>query len=133
MLKVYLYILSTLKFNQSISACRKNRMLKSNVAESFFLTKNNYEDSTKNIFKTLLKDVEFSDVTLALNDENQVKGHKAILGASSSFFRKIFQQNSDANLVLYLKGINSPCSNCHSRLKVYVSLRGVNNHLFRVK
>ena len=82
-------------------------MLKSNVAESFFLTKNNYEDSTKNIFKTLLKDVEFSDVTLALNDENQVKGHKAILGASSSFFRKIFQQNSDANLVLYLKGINS--------------------------
>ena len=75
--------------------------------ESFILTKNNYEDSTKTIFKNLLKDVEFTDVTLALNDEKQVKGHKAILGASSSFFRKIFQQNAVANLVLYLKGIST--------------------------
>ena len=77
------------------------------MEESFFLTKNNYEDSTKTIFKTLLKDDEFTDVTLALSDEKQVKGHKAILGASSSFFRKIFQQNAAANLVLYLKGVKS--------------------------
>ena len=77
------------------------------LEESFFLTKNNYEDSTKTIFKTLLKDVEFTDVTLALSDEKQVKGHKAILGASSSFFRKIFQQNAASNLVLYLKGVKS--------------------------
>lgn len=77
------------------------------MEESFFLTKNNYEDSTKTIFKTLLKDDEFTDVTLALSDEKQVKGHKAILGASSSFFRKIFKQNAASNLVLYLKGIKA--------------------------
>ena len=82
-------------------------MSRSAMEESFFLTKNNYEDSTKTIFKTLLKDDEFTDVTLALSDEKQVKGHKAILGASSSFFRKIFQQNAAANLVLYLKGVKS--------------------------
>ena len=75
--------------------------------ESLFLIKNNYEDSTKTLFKNLLKDVEFTDVTLALNDEKQVKGHKAILGASSTFFRKIFHQNAVANLVLYLKGIST--------------------------
>ena len=73
--------------------------------ESFFLTKNNYEESTKSIFKSLLTDVEFTDVTLACSDNKQVKGHKAILGASSSFFRNIFQRNSATNLVLYLKGI----------------------------
>ena len=82
-------------------------MSRSTMDESFFLTKNNYEDSTKTIFKTLLKDIEFTDVTLALSDEKQVKGHKAILGASSSFFRKIFQQNVTPNLVLYLKGVKS--------------------------
>ena len=74
--------------------------------DSFFLTKNNYEESTKNIFKTLLADTEFTDVTLACSDQKQVKGHKAILGASSQFFRSIFRQNASNNLVLYLKGIS---------------------------
>ena len=75
--------------------------------ESFFLTKNNYDESTKTIFKSLLTDVEFTDVTLACSDQKQVRGHKAILGASSSFFRTVFKQNPAANLVLYLKGVST--------------------------
>ena len=75
--------------------------------ESFFLTKNNYDEATKTIFKSLLTDVEFTDVTLACSDQKQVRGHKAILGASSSFFRSIFKQNPANNLVLYLKGVST--------------------------
>lgn len=73
--------------------------------ESFFLTKNNYDESTKSILKMMHKDAEFTDVTLACKDQKQVKSHKAILGASSGFFRNIFKQNTEGNLVLYLKGV----------------------------
>ena len=42
-------------------------------------------------------DGEFTDVTLALSDGKQIRGHRAILAASSNFFRKIFRQNSIGN------------------------------------
>ena len=73
--------------------------------DSFFLTKNNHEDSVKTIFQSLLRDGEFTDVTLALSDDKQIRGHRAILAASSSYFREIFQQNSASGL--FLEGVNS--------------------------
>ena len=75
--------------------------------ETFVLTKNDYEESTKNILKSLFSDSEFTDVSLASSDHKQLRGHKAILGAASSFFRSIFKQNPAANLVLYLKGVTA--------------------------
>jgi len=74
--------------------------------ESFFLTKNNYDESTKTILKSMHNDAEFTDVTLACKDQKQVRSHKAILGASSGFFRNIFKENAVGNLVLYLKGVS---------------------------
>ena len=95
--------------------------------ESFFLTKNNYEDSIKNLLKTLLKDGDFTDITLALSDDKdkQIQGHKAILGGSSSFFRHIFRQNTASNLVLQLKGVNS--KNMNSIMEfIYLGQTSVN-------
>ena len=74
--------------------------------DTFFLTKNNHEDSVKTIFESLLMDGEFTDVTLSLNDDKQIRGHRAILGASSSCFRKIFHQQNSAS-DLYLKQVDS--------------------------
>ena len=53
--------------------------------ETFVLTKNDYGESTKNILKSLFSDSEFTDVSLASSDHKQLRGHKAILGAASSF------------------------------------------------
>ena len=75
--------------------------------ESFALKKNDYGQSTESIFKSLWADEDFKDVTLASNDHKLIWGHKAILGAASSFFKNIFKNNSAANLVLYLKGVSS--------------------------
>ena len=75
--------------------------------ESFALKKNDYGQSTESIFKSLWTDEDFKDVTLASNDHNLIWGHKAILGASSSFFKNIFKNNAASNLVLYLKGVSS--------------------------
>ena len=75
--------------------------------ETFALKKNDYGQSTTSIFKSLWTDEDFKDVTLASNDHNLIWGHKAILGASSSFFKNIFKNNAASNLVLYLKGVSS--------------------------
>ena len=77
----------------------------SKLNNSFLLTKNSHEDSVKTIFESLLMDGEFTDVTLALSDGKQIRGHRAILAASSNFFRKIFRHNSAPDL--YLKEVDS--------------------------
>ena len=74
--------------------------------ESFALKKNDYGQSTTSIFKSLWTDNDFKDVTLASNDHKLIWAHKAILGASSSFFKNIFKNNAASNLVLYLKGVS---------------------------
>jgi len=75
------------------------------TSDDFLLTKNNFELCTKNAFKNLINETEFSDVTLACSDDKQVQAHKVILGACSPFFKKIFRKNPHQNLLLYLKGV----------------------------
>jgi len=75
------------------------------TSDDFLLTKNNFEVCTKNAFKNLINDTEFSDVTLACSDDKQIKAHKVILGACSPFFKKIFRKNPHQHPLLYLKGV----------------------------
>merc|ERR1712086_943005 len=75
------------------------------ASDDFLLTKNNFEVCTKNAFKNLINDTEFSDVTLACSDDKQIKAHKVILGACSPFFKKIFRKNPHQHPLLYLKGV----------------------------
>jgi len=74
-------------------------------SDDFLLTKNNFEFCTKNAFKNLINETEFSDVTLACSDEKQIKAHKVILAACSPFFKKIFRKNPHQHPLLYLKGV----------------------------
>ena len=46
-----------------------------NAIQSYVLKKNDYEESTKSIFKSLWTDEEFKDVTLASNDHQEMRGH----------------------------------------------------------
>ena len=42
-----------------------------------------FQENVKNAFSSLKKDPEFTDVTLACEDGNQVDVHKVVLAASS--------------------------------------------------
>eukprot|EP00092_Neocalanus_flemingeri_P016415 GFUD01017765.1.p1 GENE.GFUD01017765.1~~GFUD01017765.1.p1 ORF type:complete len:324 (+),score=60.77 GFUD01017765.1:140-1111(+) len=75
------------------------------TSDDFLLTKNNFELCTKNAFKNLINETEFSDVTLACSDDKQILAHKVILGACSPFFKKIFRKNPHQHPLIYLKGV----------------------------
>jgi hypothetical protein len=71
------------------------------------LTQNDGTVATvQNTFRDLWNNRDFADVTLATVDGKQVKGHKLILGSSSSFFRDILLRNPHQHPLLYLKGVS---------------------------
>jgi hypothetical protein len=57
------------------------------MLEKFSLSWDNFQNSTLTSIKELLRNEEFTDVTLVCDDEKQLKTHKVILSASSPFFR----------------------------------------------
>ena len=72
----------------------------------FSLQWNEFDSVATKTFKDLLLDNNFTDVTLACEDDNQINAHKIILSSASPFFERIFLKNSKANLLVYLKGVS---------------------------
>jgi len=66
---------------------------------------NEFESCTSNSFKGLIAREEFVDVTLACDDDKQVKAHKVILSACSEFFRNILLKNSHQHPLIYLDNL----------------------------
>ena len=50
----------------------------------------------------LLRDPDFSDVTLVCADNQQVAGHRAVLSSSSSFLRRLLLDSQQQSTFLYL-------------------------------
>ena len=73
--------------------------------EEYLLTSKDFSASIKRTLSHLVTDTSFTDVTLACNDDKQLKAHKVILGGSSHFFRKILLNNPHQHPVIYLKGL----------------------------
>ena len=69
--------------------------------EKLCLQWNDFKDNVNSAFRNLREDQEFSDVTLACEDGQQMEAHKVILAASSPFFEKILQRNRDPHLLIY--------------------------------
>ena len=72
----------------------------------FCLRWNDFEVNISNAFHELKEEKDFTDVTLACND-NQVEAHKVILAASSPFFKRILKKNPHSHPLIYLKGIKA--------------------------
>ena len=51
--------------------------------------------------------LDFSDVTLACEDGQQVEAHKMILAASSPFFQKLLGRNKHPHPLIYMRGMKS--------------------------
>ena len=62
-----------------------------------------HDNPQKTVFKSLLKNGDFLDVTIACDDD-QIQAHKVILSSASSFFRQILKRNPHSHPLLYIKG-----------------------------
>ena len=74
--------------------------------EKFTLAWNDFQYNAANVFSELRKDSEFSDVTLACNDDTMIRAHKVVLASCSPFFKKLFQQYNHPNPLIVLRGLS---------------------------
>ena len=74
--------------------------------EKLCLNWNDFQDLVKVSFGDLRTDKDFTDVTLACEDQS-VKAHKVVLSACSPFFKKLLKTHSHPQPLIYMKGIKS--------------------------
>ena len=66
---------------------------------------NAFDDSVSTIFRNLMLDTDFTDVTLVFEDDKQIDAHKVVLSSASTFFKRVFVRNPHPKPMLYLKGL----------------------------
>ena len=76
------------------------------VDEKLCLTWNDFQENVKVAFGELRVDNDFTDVTLACEDQS-VKAHKVILSACSPFFKKLLKTHPHPQPLVYMRGIKS--------------------------
>merc|ERR1712018_362531 len=77
------------------------------MSEKLCLQWNDFKTNVNSAFGRLRDDKEFTDVTLACEDGQQMEAHKVILAASSPFFEKLLQRNNHPHPLIYLRGFKS--------------------------
>ena len=77
------------------------------MSEKLCLQWNDFKENVNSAFGKLRDDKEFTDVTLACEDGQQMEAHKVILASSSPFFGNILQKSKHPHPLLYLKGFQS--------------------------
>ena len=75
--------------------------------DKFCLKWNDFQKNISSTFQDLFNVDDFTDVTLACDDDEFVESHKIVLSASSPFFMKILQKTKLQNPLIYLRGIKS--------------------------
>ena len=73
--------------------------------ERLCLQWNDFKDNVSSAFGDLREDKDFTDVTLACEDGQQVEAHKVVLIASSPFFLNILKKSKHAHPLIYIKGV----------------------------
>ena len=76
------------------------------TGEKLCLKWNDFQDIVKVSFAELRTDTDFSDVTLACEDQS-IKAHKVVLSACSPFFKKLFKTHSHPQSLIYMKGMKA--------------------------
>ena len=77
------------------------------MSEQLCLQWNDFKENVNSAFGSLRNDKEFTDVTLAGEDGQQIEAHKVILAASSPFFQKILQKTKHPHPLIYFRGFQS--------------------------
>ena len=77
------------------------------MSDKLCLKWNDFQENINSAFGRLRKDNNFSDVTLACADGQQLEAHKVILAASSPMFQNLLSRNKHPNPMIYVRGIRS--------------------------
>ena len=77
------------------------------MSEKLCLQWNDFNENVSSSFGKLRYDKEFTDVTLACEDGQQMEAHRLILTASSPVFFKILQKTKHPHPLIYFKGFHS--------------------------
>ena len=77
------------------------------MAEKFSLKWNDFHSNVSKSFGLFRHEDYLQDVTLVGDDHKQVKAQKLVLSTSSDYFREIFKNNNQTNIVLCLQGMDS--------------------------
>ena len=77
------------------------------MSEKLCLKWNDFQENVNSAFGNLREDKEFTDVTLACEDGQQIQAHKVILAASSPFFQNLLNKNVKKHYhpLIYMKGV----------------------------
>merc|ERR1711936_1052034 len=75
--------------------------------EKLCLQWNDFQTNLTSAFGDLREDKEFTDVTLACEDGQQVEAHKVVLIASSPFFLNLLKRNKHSHPLIYMRGVKS--------------------------
>ena len=78
------------------------------MSENLCLKWTSFQENVKRAFGSMREDQDFSDVTLACEDGQQVEAHRVILAASSPFFQNILKKNKQSpHLLIFMRGVKS--------------------------
>ena len=77
------------------------------MSEKLCLQWNDFQENIKSAFGNFREDNDFTDVTLACEDGQQVEAHKVILVASSPSFQKLLGRNKHPHPLIYMRGVKS--------------------------
>ena len=82
-----------------------SRPIMQKSGEKLCLQWNDFHDNVSSAFKDLRDDKEFTDVTLACEDGQQVEAHKVVLIASSPFFLNLLKKNKHPHPLVLMRGV----------------------------
>ena len=75
---------------------------------SALLEWNGYKSTSQTAFHSLFNDVDFTDVTLACDEDGSaLQAHKVVLSSCSALFSKILRQNPNPHPLIYLQGVKT--------------------------
>ena len=75
--------------------------------EQFRLKWNNFQDNVLNSISKLRDTHDYTDVTLACDEDREFQAHKIILSASSPYFLNMFKKTNHPQPFVFLRGLKS--------------------------
>ena len=75
--------------------------------EKLCLQWNDFKENITSSFRNLREDREFTNVTLACEDGQQIEAHKVVLSSSSPFFMELLKKTKHPHPLIYMRGLRS--------------------------
>ena len=80
---------------------------KMSSSEKFCLKWYDFQEKIASSFHGLRDNLDFSDVTLVSEGDNQIEAHRVILSACSPFFSSVLKKNKHSHPMIYMRGLKT--------------------------